>query len=149
MSRLRSNNPPIHPTTTTSLHHQVHPSSNPPSIRMLYPMASACAEPSTRSSLVWKGVRTGGRMFHQAEEVGALFFPSSDHDPFISSSTHHSSSTSQHGATSSKSPKDVRDPPTSLAGMMPPSSWPQLDRCCCWNPKLRDTISFRTEILPH
>ena len=51
---------------------------------------------------VWKGVRTSGRMIHQVQwEKG-----SATHVPFNSSSTHHSSSTSQHGATS-KSQKDV------------------------------------------
>ena len=45
---------------------------------------------------VWKGVRTSGRMIHRAQwEKG-----SATHVPFNSSSTHHFSSTSQHGATS-------------------------------------------------
>ena len=47
------------------------------------------------------------------------------HVPFNSFSTHHSPSTSQHGATS-QFPENVRDRPTSLLGMVPPSSWPSV-----------------------
>ena len=104
---------------------------------------------SPQQDLLWcrRGYKPAGECFIRLRRSGRILCGPPTHIPFNSFSTHHSSSTEQHGA-SSESPKDVQDRPTSLVGRIPPSSWPQLNLCCCWSPKL-PTIPFRTESLPH
>ena len=94
-SRPCANNPlrSIRSTTTTSRHHQVHPSSNPPSIRILYRWRPLALSPRHDLLRCGRGYEPVGECLIRLRKSGRILSRPPTHDPFDSSLTHHSFST--------------------------------------------------------